>query len=118
MKINIGILKPIGNQFVTSPCFFNYKLFISSSHHPNISAKKKGKPKNFTHLIKYTQMNSKVGNLIRRRPEFEPDEVGAEAAKLKNLSFGFIPFVRNKFINYRCLLPKALVLSLRPILRL
>ncbi len=31
----------------------------------------------------YTEMNSKVGNLARRRPEFEPGEAGAEAAQLE-----------------------------------
>jgi hypothetical protein len=31
----------------------------------------------------YTQMNSKVGNLTRRRLEFEPDVVDAEAAQLE-----------------------------------
>jgi len=28
-------------------------------------------------------MNSKVGNLTRRRPEFEPDAADAEAAQLE-----------------------------------
>ncbi len=31
-------------------------------------------------------MNSKVGNLARRRPEFESSKAGAEAAKLKKFS--------------------------------
>jgi len=31
-------------------------------------------------------MNSKVGSLTRRRPDFESGEAGAEAAKLKKFS--------------------------------
>jgi hypothetical protein len=31
-------------------------------------------------------MTSKVGNMPRRRPEFEPGFAGAEAAQLKKLS--------------------------------
>jgi hypothetical protein len=34
----------------------------------------------------YTQVNSKVGNMTRRRPEFEPGVASAEAAKLKKFS--------------------------------
>ena len=34
----------------------------------------------------YTQVNSKVGIMTRRRPEFEPGEADAEAAKLKKFS--------------------------------
>ena len=34
---------------------------------------------------RYTQMNSKVGNMPRRRPKFESGEAGAEAAQLEEV---------------------------------
>ncbi len=37
-------------------------------------------------MLAYTQVNSKVGNLTRRRPDFKPGLAGAEAAKLKKFS--------------------------------
>jgi len=40
-------------------------------------------PKIIALKLIYTQMNSKVGNLARRRPEFEPGIAGAEAAQLE-----------------------------------
>ena len=33
--------------------------------------------------LRYTERDSKIGNMTRRHPEFKPDEVGAEAAQLK-----------------------------------
>jgi hypothetical protein len=36
--------------------------------------------------LRYTQVNSKIRNMARRRPEFEPGKAGAEAAKLKKFS--------------------------------
>jgi hypothetical protein len=34
-------------------------------------------------MMDYTQVNSEIGNMPRRRPEFEPGAAGAEEAQLE-----------------------------------
>ena len=51
------------------------KLYLEGHNPPDVSE---------VHFIQvYTQMNSKGGNLARRRPEFEPGIAGAEADQLE-----------------------------------